>query len=292
MNPSQLILGSSGLIGGAVVRELRLRGTPFLSASRSDPADLRLDLSDPQTWQALPEGPGVVLIAVGRGNLKECVQDPLHSRGINVEGTACFAELAVKRGWVPVLLSSSYVFQGTKAGVPPQDQPNPLCEYGRQKADLEQTVRQSIPQAVVVRVTKVFGDTHPLVLSWRRDLMEGKTVFAAKDVQLSPLSTRFIGRALADMLKKPHPGIWQLSASDEISWFEIGRRVADRCGLNQERVVAVPYNQIDPKAEFLPLHGSLQVSWPFPLKAPLSSEAIEQLIEKICSAEAAKCASV
>lgn len=287
-----VVLGSHGLIGAAVVRELSKRGVPHFSVSRRGQDGLLLDLSDAQTWKVLPPGPGTVLLAVGCGSLKQCLQEPTLTRRVNVEGTVRFAEYASERGWTSVVLSSSYVFDGARPDFRVQDAPCPACEYGRQKVEMEETVLEKNPKVVVVRITKVFDPFPPLVVSWHRSLKEGLRISAAGDARLSPLTSRFVGSALADMVRTPQSGIWHLSPRDELSWADLAKCLADRCSISGDMVNSVPLREIDPSIEFTPAHGSLHDCWPFSLTLPSCSEAVEEILGNICCASEAKCANV
>lgn len=279
-----LVLGSTGCIGKAVCEALDEKGIKYLTSSHKpeNQDSFQIDLLKRSTWQHLPENLHSCLIAAGAGGLSDCKSSPETTSLLHTQAIADFAKFLNARQVFVISLSTNYVFDASRPGLTVDSPLHPLCEYGRQKAEMEKRVLL-LEKTTVVRLTKIFCDNQPLILSWCQALRKGRKIFAAKDARVSPVTGRFIGRALADMLEKPHPGKWQLSASDELSWFEIGKRLAIRCGMDPKKVVPASLCEINPSLEFVPQHGSLEICWPFALTAPPSSEAVEYALENICS---------
>jgi len=141
----------------------------------------------------------------------------------------------------------------------------------------------STPGASIVRLTKVFGGTNRLLSGWRDELLEGRTVAAASDARVSPLTADFVANALADMLLNPRAGVWHLSAIDDVTWFEIAEKLAARCGSGRGAVKATALAELDPDIEFVPRFGSLKPAWPNPLSEQRSVLAVDRELENICA---------
>jgi dTDP-4-dehydrorhamnose reductase len=281
-----VVVGATGVVGGAVENELRGSGRSVVGTSRRpERADhLRLEISDAATWNLLPSGATAVLVCAGVSGLRECRDNPNGTRAINVSAAGEFANFVAARGAIPVMLSTSYVFDGSRSDFASYEAPCPRCEYGRQKADMEKLVIAEVRNVAVVRITKAFGAFNPLVSGWRRLLAEGKQIKAASDARLSPLGSDFVGKALADLLVSPRPGLWQLSAVDDVSWADIAQCLAERCGTGQA-VQACNLAELDPAAEFTPTKGSLKLNWPFPVDSQLSALAVDRLLDGVCCRE-------
>jgi len=282
-DPVNIVVGSTGLIGQAVVKVLAQEKLPFLALSRAKSWTNKaaLNLQDRSTWGILPSGRGVVLVAGPSFSLRDCVTRPKETRAIQVQAVVDFSIFAAQRGLFPILLSSSFVYDGSRPDFGSQDLSHPACEYGRQKVEMETGVLEAVPESAVVRLTKVFGDFHPLVSSWWGKICSGRIIEAASDARLSPLGSQWVAETLVSLMKHPCNGIWHLSASDDISWFELAMKLADVSPAQAGRVSIRSLRQIDPSVEFVPLHGTLKPSWPRALSIPPSSLAIENLIHNI-----------
>jgi len=279
------VVGATGLIGQAVKNELRAEGHDVVGTSRraSSESCLRLDLSDRGTWSSLPPHATAVLVCGGVSDVRQCREQPEATRAINVASVAELANFVAERGAKPVVLSSSYVFDGSRPDFSPEDNVRPMNEYGRQKAEMERVVMSIVPDSCIVRLTKVFGGTNKLLSSWRQSLFEGRAISAASDARVSPLTTGFVASALADMLLNPRSGVWHLSPIDDVSWFEIAKKLAAQCGCDRSAVTARRLAEIDPTVEFVPRFGSLKTAWPDPLPEQRSVLAVDRELENICA---------
>ncbi len=279
------VVGATGVVGSAVESKLRAEGHAVVGTSRQPYSGdcLRLELSHPATWDVLPSDATAVLVCGGISDVGECREHPEMTQAVNVSAASEFARFVAKRGAVPVMLSTTYVFDGSRPDFCPEDEVCPRSEYGRQKAALERAVRSAIPESCIVRLTKVFGGTNRLLSNWRSALLEGDSISAASDARVSPLTADFVGEALAGMLVDPKAGLWQLSAADDVSWFEIAERLAARCGSGRAAVKSTALSELDPDIECVPRFGSLKAVWPSKLPVQWSVLAVDRELENICA---------
>lgn len=278
------VVGATGTIGSAVMRSLSEVGVEGVGFSKNHPDPRRrIDLADERTWGVFPQQSEAVLLCAGISDLRTCGEHPAATRKVNVQGTSEFVRFAAQRGGFPVIVSTSYVFDGSRPDFGPNDPVCPQCEYGRQKVDLETKLKTLSRDCAVVRVTKVFGLGNRLLSSWKDALLKGGEIRAAEDVRVSPLPESFAGDAFVSLLHAKQPGIFHLSACDELSWFEIAGRLAERCGVDVAKVKPAGLRHIDPRAEFVPHHGSLSVSWPQTIDTPRSVLAVDRMLENICA---------
>jgi dTDP-4-dehydrorhamnose reductase len=272
-----VVIGASGLIGRGVLAALRERGVECEGTSsrpeHAGAAGLRhVDVLDRSTWRNLPSRPTAALVCVARSGLADCRQHPAETRAVNVIGaTAIAREFADHGAWVTGL-SSSFVFDGSRADFAPTDAPVPACEYGRQKVDYE----KDWPAGhAIVRLTKVLDSRHPLVSGWWHALRAGYSIEAANDARLSLLRPVDVFELLTSLLVKPAPGIWHLSATDDLSWYDLACSLANSAGF-EGNVCAKPLEEIDPATEFVPRNGTLARAWPLPGPALSSSALVVQ----------------
>lgn len=221
-----LIVGGDSLLGSSLGGRLRAEGISVTRTTRRckvDPAARFLDLSKPLYVDSLGSFDVAVLCA-GVTSTSVCQADRELSRRVNVDRTIELARRLSYGGTQVVFLSSSLVFDGNVQYVTADTAKAPQCEYGRQKADAEEGVLGGCRDVTIVRLSKVISSRTPLFKGWLESLHSRRTIEAFPDVRFSPISLSFAVEVLSRIVKSRALGIFQASASDEISY-------ADACGV-------------------------------------------------------------
>src|SRR5258708_17523143 len=128
-----MILGASGLLGKALMREWREDGVVGLSSREVDIRD-----SDKVRGSVESVHPDWIVLAAAFTNVDACESEPDLAFAVNRDGAVNVAEAAKRSGAKLLFLSSDYVFDGTKTS-PYEigDSRNPQSVYGRSKAEAE-----------------------------------------------------------------------------------------------------------------------------------------------------------
>lgn len=280
------VIGANGCIGRVSVRVLKARGDEVVpcSSTKSFEEMLHVDLTKHETWQNLPKHLDGVLVCAGEGSLRQCRAMPEETAAVNVSGTAGFVAKLQSAGVFSVVISTNYVFDGTRGDFSPQDMVSPACEYGHQKARLEQAVRawEGGGGVAIVRLTKVLSDHNLLLQSWASRLRQGQPVVAARDARAAFLTPDAVAEGLVRVLAGSKTGLWQLSASDDLAWAEVAVTLCDELGLTRDLVIGKELMDIDPKTEFVPLHGTLAAVMPGGTETLPSMLAVRRCLESIC----------
>jgi len=280
------VIGANGCIGRVSVRVLKARGDEVVpcSSTKSSEEMLHVDLTKHETWQNLPKHLDGVLVCAGEGSLRQCRAMPEETAAVNVSGTAGFVAKLQSAGVFSVVISTNYVFDGTRGDFSPQDMVSPACEYGHQKARLEQAVRawEGGGGVAIVRLTKVLSDHNLLLQSWASRLRQGQPVVAARDARAAFLTPDAVAEGLVRVLAGSKTGLWQLSASDDLAWAEVAVTLCDELGLTRDLVIGKELMDIDPKTEFVPLHGTLAAVMPGGTETLPSMLAVRRCLESIC----------
>lgn len=259
--PDALIVGGDGQIGRALRAAWDDRGLRYRFTSRrsSEPDALPLDLNRADAFGALPwpKLGGRVFLLAGVTSLRACRDDPLGTRAVNVEALGGLARRAADAGAVPVMVSTNLVFDGAVTRMPTDASPSPRTVYGQQKAELEAIVR--VCNGLVVRPTKVLGPEPALLAGWRDALRAGRDVEAFTDLWFAPVPTRAVVAALLDA----PPGVTQVSAKHDVSYFEAALHIAEHVGANPSRVLPRKAADADIPPEERPRYTSLACTTPF-----------------------------
>lgn len=156
-----LVVGASGLVGGALVRELRAHGHEAVGAARTprELATMALDLASPQDIsRGLDEAkPDVVVVASAWPHVDGCEADPARSRRENVETVANLVRALGASATKVVFYSTDHVFDGSKdAPYVESDAVHPPSVYARDKRAVEELLTFR-GRSLVLRTAWVFG---------------------------------------------------------------------------------------------------------------------------------------
>lgn len=229
-----LVLGAAGGLGKALTR--RLAGIGDVTAwSRAD-----LDLSHLERIAPKLEAQAfdVLLNPAGMTSPDVCeVQQDL-ARRVNVDAPAELATSCHRLGRRFIHFSTDYVFDGSKTTPWTEDDPTePVNHYGRTKRDGEIAVLKANPQALVARVSWLFGPdkaSHPDQVIAKA--LQGGDLTAIADKTSAPTFTHDLCDWVARLITH-HPEVRgplhlcnQGTASWQ-SWGEEALRLAEELGL-------------------------------------------------------------
>lgn len=149
-----LILGATGRLGQVLAGQLRQRFHVLT------PGRQQADLSAPAAFRrSLREADfDLVVNAAAITSLEACEDDPALACRVNAEAAGETAAECARRGARLIHISTDYVFGGEGSGLRTEThEACPANEYGRSKRAGELAVLAACPQALVARVSWLFG---------------------------------------------------------------------------------------------------------------------------------------
>jgi dTDP-4-dehydrorhamnose reductase len=189
----------------------------------------RLDLTDSAAVQAAfqADRPGVIIHCAALSRSVVCEADPRLARQLNVEVTACLADLAAEV--TLIFLSTDLVFDGKQGHYRETDTVNPVSVYGESKAAAERIVLAN-PRHCVLRTSLNFGCSPTGDRSFneemRRAWEDGRTLRLFTDEFRCPIPAEVTARFTWEMTKLNRSGLYHLAGAERLSRWEIGRLVA------------------------------------------------------------------
>lgn len=150
-----LVLGASGRLGRALLRTYRAAGISVSALSHTD-----LDLSRPEDIAArLARYDFDALInTAGITDVDYCEANEGLAMIVNGDAPGAAAAHCRERGARFVQISTDYVYDGTaRAPIPETAPTSPINAYGRSKVKGEETAIAALPEALIVRVSWLFG---------------------------------------------------------------------------------------------------------------------------------------
>jgi dTDP-4-dehydrorhamnose reductase len=231
-SPQRLaITGATGTLGQACARICSLRGLDHDLLSRQD-----MDIADPASVQAALHNlrPWAVINAAGYVRVADAERESAQCFRENAQGAVVLARACAELGIPYVCFSSDLVFSG-RLGRPygESDAVDPRNMYGRSKAEAEQLILASCPQALVVRTSAFFGpwDEYNFAHTTLSTLARGQAVWASA-AAVSPTYVPDLAHAMLDLLIDGAQGLWHLSNQGAVSWHEFAHMLARAAGLD------------------------------------------------------------
>jgi dTDP-4-dehydrorhamnose reductase len=219
-----LILGGTGMLGRALVREARRRGQAALALSRG-----QADVTDPARLRYWMESfrPELVVNAAAFTKVDAC-EDEARERAFAVNGAAVglIAEAAAGARFIHV--STDYVFDGKGKMPYREDGPTaPLSVYGQSKLEGERRALQH-PRALVVRTSWLFGPGGPNFAATMVSLIQqGRLPLrVVNDQEGCPTYTPFLARAILDLAPLDLDGIVHYRNREPVTWHAFAREIA------------------------------------------------------------------
>jgi dTDP-4-dehydrorhamnose reductase len=248
-----LVTGSAGQLGSHLLDAGARAGHELLgvdlSAGPGDVAEERsVDLAEPGAALASVGGfrPDVIVHTAAWTAVDDCELDPVRAQRSNVVATESVVRAAVAHDAHVVVVSTDYVFDGTKQGPYTEDDaPSPQSVYGRTKLEAER---------VVLAAGGTVARTSWLCSARGRNAV--RTVLGAVD---AGTSLRFVDDQrgqptfagdLADMLlllARDRPGgVFHTTNSGPVTWFGFVREILLADGRDPGLVAPIRTAELDP----------------------------------------------
>jgi len=153
-----LITGSSGQVGGELVRAFTPLGSRFGPVHA--PLRAELDLSDPDSIRRVVRAlrPRWILNPAAYTAVDRAESEPELAYQINAEAVGVLGEEAAKLGSAVIHFSTDYIFNGMgNRPYTEQDLPAPINVYGASKLAGEQALAESGAAHLILRTSWVYG---------------------------------------------------------------------------------------------------------------------------------------
>jgi dTDP-4-dehydrorhamnose reductase len=224
-----------------------------------------LSITDRQAVRAAVDGHDLVFNCAAYNAVDAAESDPDPALAANAEGPGILAEACRESGARLVHFSTNYVFGGegdrpfTEA-----DEPRPLGAYARSKLEGERRVLDTLPGALVVRSSGLFGAVGSAVKggSFPERIVaratQGQPLRVVDDQRLNPTYTRDLAAAALELAGRGEAGVVHLVAAGCCSFWELAVEALRLAGVEAE-VARVTTAELDVPAP-RPLNGCLASS--------------------------------
>jgi len=268
-----LVIGASGLVGGALLRVLASGEHEAVGTYRARPGPglVSLDVSDGVAVRGLiAEGhPDVVFLTAALTAVDYCEDHEDEARAINVEGARAAAEASREIGARLVYYSTEYVFDGVAGPYDEDDPIQPQGAYARSKAEGEGAIRDTVPDHLILRTTVVFGwdraSKNFAMQVWER-LSAGERMRVPCDQIGNPTLADFLAETSVELVERGVAGeTVNVVGRDRMPRTEFAVRLARRLGLNADLIEPITTAELRQRA-------------PRPLNAGLKTDKLASIV--------------
>jgi dTDP-4-dehydrorhamnose reductase len=237
-----LILGASGFLGPHLVAAARRAGWRALAAARAPHAASQHGGAAPdesRAWDAETPGalarlldelrPDALVLAAALARVEACEREPARAARLNAALPEEAARLCQARGLRLVHVSTDLVFGTRPAGARfyrEQDPPAPSHVYGRSKAEGEERVLAAYPEALVVRLPLLYGDSGGRALGATDAILaalaRGERPALFTDEWRTPLEAGNAAEAVLELVSATACGRLHVAGPARLSRHELG----------------------------------------------------------------------
>lgn len=239
---SVIVLGSTGMLGQALLREAARRSMPCTGFARGAPGGGALDLTDDKALaRALRRVPGpadsqVIVNAAALTDLEACERDPARASAINTRLPGELAAHCQRSGRTLVQISTDHFHTGGVNNLHDERcDVELLNHYARSKFAGEARAAEC-SGSLIVR-TNIIGlrgwAGRPTFVEWALDaLHQGRPFTAFEDVYASSIEVGQFSIALFDLIAQRATGLLNVAARDAVSKATFIRALAQALGLD------------------------------------------------------------
>lgn len=222
-----LVLGGTGIVGRALVREGRSRGWPVLGLSHGQG-----EITDRRRLDEVCAAfrPGLIVNCAAFTKVDLCEAEPERALAINGAAVGNLVRAAATAGARLIHLSTDYVFDGRASSPYTEDHRTaPQSSYGRSKLEGERQALAS-DRSLVVRTSWIFGAGGAnFVDTIAGRIRGGQKSFRVVDDQFgAPTWAPFLARAVSDLGEWGTSGLVHYQNRPAASWCAFAREIARR----------------------------------------------------------------
>lgn len=262
-----LVIGASGLVGGAFHARLARTGTRVTGTCHSHPRAGLVPFELGSATQAFLDAqrPDLVILASAMTHVDACESQAEEAQRRNVDDVATVAAWCRARDAALVHFSTDYVFDGAAGPYAEDAATAPLSVYGRSKLASEALVT-ALPRGLVIRITNVFDigyDDRNFVYRCATYLRDRKPLVVPSDQLATPAYATWLADQWVTLCERgailaaASPRLLHAGCDELVSRGELAGRIAARLHADASLIEERPTAALD-QAAARPLRGGLR----------------------------------
>ena len=262
-----LVIGASGLVGGAFHSRLTRSGARVTGTCHSHPRAglVPFGLGSGTIEFLDAHAPDLVIVASAMTHVDRCESEPSEAQRRNVDDVETVAAWCRAHDAALVHFSTDYVFDGASGPYAEDDATHPLSVYGQSKLASERIV-MALPRGLVVRITNVFDigfDDRNFVHRCVTYLRDRKPLVVPADQFATPAYATWLADQWVTLCERgailaaSSPRLLHAGCDELVSRGELARRIATRLGADASLIEERPTAELN-QAAARPLRGGLR----------------------------------
>lgn len=252
-----LITGINGLVGNSLFKLLQNSDHKLFFSSRNlgGLANYKVDISNKGEVNDffISQKPDIVINCAAMANVDLCEEEKELCWKINVSGVKNLVDACKRHSTHLTHISTDYIFDGKKeSGIYNEgDDPNPQGYYAKSKLEGERVIIDSNISYSILRTILVYGihEKANIVTFVKNSLEENKTVNLVSDQVRMPTFADDLSRACIKASEKKAEGIFHICGPDQMSYLDIGYRIAEYFSLDKNLINHVKTIDLNQKAK-------------------------------------------
>lgn len=229
-----LLVGASSGLARSFQRFIEeLDDFHITTTSRNGDNDIGLQL-DNSVFPEFRDSFDVVIVFAGMTNMSECETSPELADLVNCDGVVKLMESVQAKQWV--VFSTNLVLAGDTPNKQGSDAYQPFNRYGASKAKMEQALLRRKESVAIIRLTKVIQPELPIFVGFLTKLVEKRAIQAFDDMTISPIWIDDVSLFLVKLVSDFSPGIYQLSGSSDVSYYQVMQYFAKQLKLKDSLI--------------------------------------------------------
>jgi dTDP-4-dehydrorhamnose reductase len=229
------IIGASGLVGGNCLTYFNEKkweniGTYFSFKTENTVFFDTLNLDNEHNFEVTHFQPDVIIHCGALTHVDYCEQNEQESFEKTVKATQNVVQLAKKINAKFVFISTDYIFDGNDGPYLETDKANPISIYGKHKLEAEEYVLKHIENAIILRITNVYGDEVRGKNFVSRIIEQAQnnqklTLKLPIDQFATPINAHDIARCLFLLLSHNQSGIFNIASTDYMNRVQLALKI-------------------------------------------------------------------
>jgi len=238
-----LIFGGNGLVGKSFKKILSKNKDFKIYSTSRIPNDnqIQCDITDSKSIRTCFEitKPSLVINCTNlAGGVNFCEENPELSERFHYEANKTMSILSDERNIPFILISTDYVFDGSKPPYSEEDKKNPLNAYGHHKLKAENWIQKNSKKYIIARTTNVFGwdpltKTPNYLMQLYFNLSKNKPYNAPSFLSGNPTHVDELSQAIIDLLENSQFGTYHVVGSSSINRYDWAIKFCDLLGLDK-----------------------------------------------------------
>ena len=256
-----LITGCNGLLGQKLIKQapnnvkilgVDLHSEPFLTSEQFSFENLDITKRPKVIELVRRFEPEWIVNTAALTDVDACEVEKEKCWRLNVEAVGHLVRAAAKIGARVLQLSSDYVFDGKKGPYSEEENPNPICYYGKSKLASENILRMADSKHVIARTAVLYGNgirVRPNFVTWLLTKLGEKQPLSIVDDQISNTT---LANELADCIWRivalGSSGTFHLTGREIVSRFDFAQKIAKVFDLDGSLIQRAKTNDLEQKA--------------------------------------------